>query len=104
MARTRKAGKAGLRAFVNRVNSDALLRMRFLVNPVQTLDEAGIHLSDELKSQLQAVVHEYVEKYPNIALLPTGISQGSKKKYGVAITAGTEGYEGNRGCEKMLFI
>jgi hypothetical protein len=44
------------------------------------LDEAGFQLSAELKLAIQELVHEYVEKFPNIALLPTGLARGSKKR------------------------
>lgn len=77
-------GKGGLRDFVERVNSDPLVRVQFLANPDGALDEAGFKLSDELKSELRSLVHEYVERYPNIALLPTGVSRKPRGHPGVA--------------------
>jgi len=70
--------KGTVRTFVEQVNSDPLVRLRFLVDPAQALDEAGIHLSEEAKSELQTLVHEFLEKFPNIALLPTGLSKRSR--------------------------
>ncbi|HXY08639.1 MAG TPA: hypothetical protein VEI52_12435 [Terriglobales bacterium] len=105
MAKMAKTSKRELRAFVERVNSDPLLRLRFLVDPIHTLDEAGIQLSKELKSALQEFVHEYVERFPNIALLPTGLSPESKKRGALAASAGALG-AGRTGCddEKILII
>jgi hypothetical protein len=100
------ASKRELRAFVERVNSDPLLRLQFLVDPVHTLDEAGIQLNEELRSSLQKVVHEYVERFPNISLLPTGLSHGSKKRGALAASAGALGAGGRTGCddEKIVII
>jgi hypothetical protein len=97
MPKKATAVKGGLRDFVERVNSDALFRLHFLVDPVHTLDEAGIPLSEELKSELRTLVHEYVEKYPNIALLPTGLSPEAKKRGVWVVSAGTA--EGKPGFE-----
>jgi hypothetical protein len=90
MAKTANPGKRELRAFVKRVNSDPLFRLRFLVDPARTLDKAGIQLNDELKSALQEAVHEYVEKFPNVALLPTGLPQGPKKRGALVASEGEE--------------
>ena len=99
MAKKAKTGKRELRAFVKRVNSDPLFRLSFLSDPARTLDKAGIRLNDELKSALQDAVHEYVDKFPNIALLPTGLPRGSKK-LGALVS-----YEGEQpGCERILII
>ena len=73
-------GKGGLRTFIEQVNSDPLVRLRFLVDPARAVDEAGIQLSEESKSELQTLVHEYLERFPNIALLPTGLSSRSRKR------------------------
>jgi hypothetical protein len=86
MAKKADPGKGRLRDFVERVNSDPLARLQFLADPDHALDEAGIQLSDELKAQLRSLVREYVEKFPNIALLPTGLSRGSRER--LAVTAG----------------
>jgi hypothetical protein len=98
MPKRANPGKRELRAFVERVNSDPLLRLRFLADPAHTLDEAGIQLNEELKSALQELVHEYVERFPNIALLPTGLSHGSKKRGALVAKTGALG-EGGTGCE-----
>lgn len=90
MAKKANPGKRELRAFVKRVNSDPLFRLSFLVDPARTLDKAGIQLNDELKSALQEAVHEYVEKFPNIALLPTGLLPGSKKRGALVAYDGEE--------------
>jgi hypothetical protein len=95
-----KPSKQELRDLIERVNSDPLYRLRFLVDPAQAFEEAGIELSAELKSAVKELVHEYVEKFPNIALLPTGLSRGSKRGGEVA-SAGTGGY----GCdEEKIFV
>ena len=75
MQKKAKLRKGAVRTFVKQVNSNPHVRLRFLVDPVRTLDQAGIHLNEEAKSELQTLVHEYLEKFPNIALLPTGISK-----------------------------
>ena len=98
MAKMANVGKRELRAFVDQINSDLLFRLRFLVDPARILDEAGIQLNDELKSSLQDAVHEYVEKFPNIALLPTGLSHGFKKRGGSEANAGALGAEGRAEC------
>lgn len=90
MAKTANPGKREFRAFVKRVNSDPLFRLGFLVDPARTLDKAGIHLNDELKSAIQEAVHEYVQKFPNIALLPTGLPHGSKKRGALVAYEGEE--------------
>jgi hypothetical protein len=90
MAKTADPGKRELRAFVKRVNSDPLFRLGFLVDPARTLEKAGIQLNDELKPALQEAVHEYVENFPNIALLPTGLRQGSKKPGALVANEGEE--------------
>jgi hypothetical protein len=82
--------KGRLRDFVQRVNSDPLVRVQFLANPDQALDEIGIQLSEELKSELRALVQEYIERYPNIALLPTGVSRRSRERAGLAAKAHPE--------------
>jgi hypothetical protein len=93
MPKIENPGKRELRAFIDRVNSDPLFRLRFLVDPARTLHDAGIQLNDELKSALQDAVHEYVEKFPNIALLPTGLPPGSKKRGPLVAQEGGEGNE-----------
>jgi hypothetical protein len=90
--------KGAVRTFVERVNSDPLVRLRFLVDPARALDEAGIHLNEEAKSELDKLVHEYLEKFPNIALLPTGLSKRSRA--GEATRGGVD--EG--ACEGMFII
>ena len=70
--------KGEFRTFVERVNSDHLVRLRFLVDPIHEVDEAGIHLSEQAKSELRTLVHAYVESFPNIALLSTGLSSKSR--------------------------
>lgn len=74
--------KSNLRSFVKRVNADPIARLQFLVDPEKALDEAGIALSDEMMSELRALVHEYVRSFPNIALLPTGLSHKRKGRGG----------------------
>lgn len=98
MPKMNNPGKRELRTFIERVNSDSLFRLRFLVDPARTLDKAGIQLSDELKSALQNAVHEYVEKFPNIALLPTGLPRSSKKRGTSEANAGALGTEGRTDC------
>lgn len=82
--------KGGLRSFVERVNSDPLARMRFLVDPIQAVNEAGIDLSEASKVELRSLVKEYVERFPNIALLPTGLSRKSRERAPFAAKAGIE--------------
>jgi hypothetical protein len=72
MAKKIISGKGDLGAFVERVNSNHLARLQFLVDPVRSLDEAGIQLDDAYKAQIQALVHQYLERFPTAALLPTG--------------------------------
>lgn len=74
--------KGELRSFVNRVNTDPIARLQFLVDPEKALDEAGIKLSDEAMSELRPLVYEYVRSFPNIALLPTGLSSKRKRRGG----------------------
>jgi hypothetical protein len=88
MANPRK----GFRTFVEQVNSDPLVRQRFLVDPVHAVDEAGIQLSEESKSELQTLVHEYLEKFPTIALLPTGLSSRSRGRGKLAADAGADNF------------
>jgi len=106
MPRKVKPGKQDLRNFIERVNSDPLFRLRFLVDPAQALDQAGIHLSAELKLAIQELVHEYVEKFPNIALLPTGLSHASKRRGGGGAVAGTGGLavRPGDGCDEEIFV
>jgi hypothetical protein len=92
-----------LRTFVERVNSDPLVRLQFLVDPVHAAEEAGIQLSKKSKSELQALVHEYVEKFPNIALLPTGLSSKSKERAVRLADVGTGSCRGG-GKDGEVFI
>lgn len=104
MPKRANPSKRELRTFVERVNSDPLFRLRLLVDPARTLDEAGIPLNEELKSALQELVHEYVEKFPNIALLPTGLSHQSKKLGALGAKAGALGAEGDIRCDEEILI
>jgi hypothetical protein len=81
--------KGKLRTFVERVNSDPLVRLRFLVDPAHALEEAGIQLSEVSKSELQTLVHEFLESFPNIALLPTGLFSKSRERAVLPADAGT---------------
>lgn len=82
--------KQGLRAFVEQVNSDPHVRMQFLADPVHILDKAGIQLSKKAKSELQTLVHEYVEKFPDIALLPPSLPGKSSRRTESTARVGTE--------------
>lgn len=108
MPRKANPGKGRLRDFVERANSDPLARLQFLVDPDHALDEAGIQLNEELKAELRSLVHDYVERFPNIALLPTGLSRRSRERPALTADAGV-GSPGARtasGCddEKILII
>ena len=103
MAKKADPGKGRLRDFVERVNSDPLARLQFLVDPDHALDEAGIQLGDELKAQLRSLVREYVEKFPNIALLPTGLSRGSRERLAGA-GAGSPEPRTTSGCDDETIL
>lgn len=98
MPKTANPRKQGLRAFIEQVNSDSHVRMQFLVDPVHMLDKAGIQLSEKAKSELQTLVHEYVETFPNIALLPTSLPKKSRERRAVSTAGpGTE-------CEDIYIV
>ena len=85
--------KGDLRSFVQRVNSDSVVRLQFLADPAKALDAAGIKLSEKTMSELTKLVHEYIKTFPNIALLPTGLHSKSKKHVGPS-----------DGCEEGILI
>ena len=95
--------KGEFRTFVERVNSDPLVRLRFLVDPVHAVGEAGIQLSEKSKSELRTLVHEYLESFPNIALLPTGLSGKSRGRAVRVADAGT-GSCRSGGKDDRIFI
>ena len=92
MARKAAVRKGDLRSFVQRVNSDPVARLQFLVDPAKALDAAGIKLSEKTMSELAKLVHEYVKSFPNVALLPTGL-QGEVK-----------GRDASDECERILIL
>jgi hypothetical protein len=107
MPRKANPGKGRLRDFVERANSDPLARLQFLVDPDRALDEAGIELNEELKSELRSLVHDYVERFPNIALLPTGLPSRSRERPALTADAGAGSPEARTvsGCDaEKIFI
>jgi hypothetical protein len=99
MAKKANPRRGELRTFVERVNSDPLVRLRFLVDPVHALDEAGIRLSEETKSEIRALVHGYLERFPDMAMLPTGLSKRSRGRGVSGADAG-----GETVCRDRIFI
>jgi hypothetical protein len=85
--------KGDLRSFVQRVNSDSVVRVQFLADPAKALDAAGIKLGEKAMSELTKLVHEYIKTFPNIALLPTGLQGKSKERVGPS-----------EGCEERILI
>jgi len=73
MAKNPGSGK--IAQFIHSVNNDPHARIEFLLNPGKALQGVGIQLSDDAKAELEAVVHDYLQKFPALAMLPTGISQ-----------------------------
>ena len=104
MPRKGNPGKGRLHDFVERANSDPLSRLQFLVDPDRALDEAGIQLNEELKAELRSLVHEYVENFPNIALLPTGLSSKSRERAVLKAEAGTRNYSSGDEDDRVFII
>lgn len=83
MAKNPASGK--IAQFVYSVNKDPHARIQFLLNPGQALQDVGIQLSDDAKAELETVVHDYLQKFPAIAMLPTGVSQGPEASAAAAL-------------------
>jgi len=78
-------GSGKIAQFVHSVNNDPHARIQFLLNPGQALQNAGIQLSDDARAELEAVVHDYLQKFPAIAMLPTGVSHGPEASAAAAL-------------------
>jgi hypothetical protein len=78
-------GSGKIAQFVNSVNKDPHARIQFLLNPAEALQHVGIQLSDDVKAELKEVVHEYLRKFPAIAMLPTGVSHGREASAAAAL-------------------
>ena len=71
MRKTTRKSATSIRAFVDRINSDPEERIRFLLDPSESLSKLGIVLSTKAKNELQILIREFLETYPEIALLTT---------------------------------
>jgi hypothetical protein len=90
MPKATRKGAMSVRALVDRINKDQVERLQFLLDPSEYLAKVGIIPSTKAKRELQILIREFLKKYPEIALLPTGLH-------------GTGG-EGDRGHEGMNII
>ena len=81
-----KPGGGKIAQFVQSVNNDPHVRIEFLLNPGKALQAVGIQLSDDAKAELEAVVHDYLQKFPALAMLPSGVSQGPEASAAAALT------------------
>ena len=73
MRKTTRKSATSIRALVERINSDPEERIRFLLDPSESLSKVGIVPSAKAKKELQILIREFLETYPEIALLTTGL-------------------------------
>jgi hypothetical protein len=59
------------RRFFVKVNTDFGLRQKFLQDPVEVLQQAGLILGDEAKEEVVILRDILVEKVPDIAMIPS---------------------------------
>jgi hypothetical protein len=93
---TRKSATS-VRALVKRINSDPEERLRFLHDPSEALSKVGIVPSAKAKKELQTLIREFLKTYPEMALLPTGLSRTGGGKAGGRAGGGPGG-----GPERMF--
>ncbi len=61
-----------LRRFFVKVNSDAVVRVHFLANPVKVLAAEGLTLSTKAKKEVLILTELLLRKLPDMAALPKG--------------------------------
>jgi hypothetical protein len=71
----RRKNRASVRSLIEGINSDPVERLNFLLKPSEYLSKVGITLSPKASEELQVIFREYLRTYPEIALLPTGLTR-----------------------------
>ncbi len=97
MRKATRKSTTSVRALVDRINTDPVERLQFLLDPSQYLAKVGIIPSMKAKRELQTLIREFLKTYPEISLLPTGLH-----RTGGAGTRGRDGGEAHRGHEGMF--